>query len=107
VLGYLSCNLEVCSAEDPYETLTTRVHISKPTDDKGNPLETEKHMKWIASLSKGTVLLYTDGSRSIICDVGAGWIGFHKQESGLLRIFEGYCYLGRSMEVYDCRNNIE
>jgi hypothetical protein len=47
------------------------------------------------------VLLYTDGSRSIIGDVGAGWVGFHKQDSGLLRIFEGYCYLGRSMEVYD------
>jgi hypothetical protein len=47
------------------------------------------------------MLFYTDWSRSIIGDVGAGWVGFHKQDSGLLRIFEGYCYLGRSMEVYD------
>jgi hypothetical protein len=47
------------------------------------------------------VLLYTDGSRSTIGDVGTGWVGFHKQDSGLLRIFEGYCYLGISMEVYD------
>jgi hypothetical protein len=47
------------------------------------------------------VLLYTDGSRSIIGDVGAGWVGFHKQDSELLRILEGYCYFGRSMEVYD------
>jgi ribonuclease HI len=101
VSDYLSCNLEVRSAENPYEILTTRVHISKPTDDKGKQLETEKHSKWIDSLPKGTVLLYTDGSRSIIGDVGAGWVGFHKQDSGLLRIFEGYCYLGRSMEVYD------
>jgi hypothetical protein len=104
VSDYLSCNLEVRSAETPYEILTTRVHISKPTDDNGKQLETEKHSKWIDSLPKGTVLLYTDGSRSIIGDVGAGWAGFHKQDSGLLRIlriFEGYCYLGRSMEVYD------
>jgi ribonuclease HI len=66
-----------------------------------NLLEILKHSKWIDSLPKRTVLLYTDGSRSIIGDVGAGWVGFHKQDSGLLRIFEGYCYLGRSMEVYD------
>jgi hypothetical protein len=58
-------------------------------------------LKWIDSVSKGTVPLYTDGSRSIIGDVGAGLVGFHKQDSGLLRIFEGYYYLGRSMEVYD------
>jgi hypothetical protein len=56
--------------------LTTRVHISTPTDDKEKQLETEKHLKWIASLSKGTVLLYTDGSRSIIGDVSAGWEAF-------------------------------
>jgi hypothetical protein len=101
VSDYLSCNLEVYLAENPYEILKTRVHISNPTDDKGKQLETGKHLKWIASLSKETVLLYTDGSRSIICDVGAGWVGFHKQDSGLLRIFEGYCYLGKSMEVCD------
>jgi hypothetical protein len=101
VSDYLSCNPEVRSAENRYEILTTRVHISKPTDDKGKKLETEKQSKWIDSLSKETVLLYTDGSRSIIGDVGAGWVGFHKQDSGLLRIYEGYCYLGRSMEVYD------
>jgi hypothetical protein len=52
VSDYLSCNLEVRSAENPYEILTTRVHISKPTDDKGKQLETEKHLKWIASLQK-------------------------------------------------------
>jgi hypothetical protein len=61
---------------NPYEILTTRAHILKPTDDKGKQLETEKHLKWIDSLSKGTVFLYTDGSRSIIDDVGAGWVGF-------------------------------
>jgi hypothetical protein len=86
VSDYLSCNLEVRLAKNPYEILTTRVHISKPTDDKGKQLETEKHLKWIHSLSKGTVLLYADGSRSIIGD-GAGWVGFHKQDSGLLQIF--------------------
>jgi hypothetical protein len=101
VSDYLSCNLEVRPAENPYETLTARVHISKPTDDKGKQLETEKHLKWIASLSKGTVPLYTDGSGPIAGDVGAGWAGFHKQDSGLLWIFEGYCYLGRPMEAYD------
>jgi hypothetical protein len=45
VSDYLSCNLEVRSAENPYEILTTRVHISKPTDDKGKQLEAEKHLK--------------------------------------------------------------
>jgi hypothetical protein len=39
------------------------------------------------------------GSRSI-SDVGAGFVGFHKQDSGLQRFFEGYCYLFRSVEVY-------
>jgi hypothetical protein len=101
VSDYLSCNLEVRSAENPYEILAARVHILKPIDGKGKQLETEKHLKWIASLSKGTLLLYTDGSRPIIGDVGAGWVGFHKQDSGLLRMFEGYCCLCRSMEVYD------
>jgi hypothetical protein len=88
----------VISAENPYLVLTTRVHISKPIDDKGKQIETEKHLNWIASLPKGTVLLRTDGSRSIIGEVGAG---FHKPDSVLQRIFEGCCCLGRPMEVYD------
>jgi hypothetical protein len=49
------------------------------------------------------MLLYTHRSRSIFSDVGVGWVGFHKQDSRLLRIFEGYCYLGKSMEVYDAK----
>jgi hypothetical protein len=52
VSDYLSYNLEVRSAENPYEILTTRVHISNPAADKGKQLETEKHLKWITSLSK-------------------------------------------------------
>jgi hypothetical protein len=72
VSDYLSCNLEVRSAINPYEILITRVHISKPTDDKRKQLDPEKHLKWIHSLSKGTMLLYTDRLRPIIGDVGAG-----------------------------------
>jgi hypothetical protein len=95
VSDYLSCNLEVRSAENPYEILTTRVYISKPTGDKGKQLETKKHLKWIASLSKGTVLLYTDGSRSIIGDVGAGWVGFTNK-------ILGYCeYLKATATLVD------
>jgi hypothetical protein len=34
VSDYLLYNLELCSAENSYDILITRVHISKPTNDK-------------------------------------------------------------------------
>jgi hypothetical protein len=61
VSDYLLCNLKVRSPENPYEILTTRVQISKPTDDKEKQLEMEKHSKCIDLVPKGTVLLYTAG----------------------------------------------
>ena len=49
----------------------------------------------------GTIVAYTDGSRNANGQIGAGWIILETTVNGMKVLTEGFCNLGKRMEVFD------
>lgn len=101
VSGYLTQRIESRSFENPVDFPFHGNTIGRPSSDKEKEKIRKCHEAWIKSLQPGSLILYTDGSRSSAGHVGAGWqINKHTQ-AGLTMLKEGSCYLGNQMEVFD------
>jgi hypothetical protein len=59
------------------------------------------HERWLLSLSEGTAIMYTDGSRTNDGCIGAGWSIGRISNGKIQFMIDGFCYLGMKMEVYD------
>jgi hypothetical protein len=75
------------------------VHISKNNADL-------IHKSWLDTLADGTLVIYTDGSRSEGGLTGAGWIITEVQNHELKTSVTEHCHLGNRMEVFDAVDEV-
>jgi hypothetical protein len=66
----------------------------------------EIHERWLLSLSEGTAIMYTDGSRTNDGYIGAGWSIGLISNGKIQFMIDGFCYLGMKMEVYDAEPHV-
>lgn len=101
VSDYLSDRLECRSRPNFVNIKPNIIHLKRPQSEKEKENTIETHKRWIHTLRPGAVVIYSDGSRSISGKIGAGWVAYQATGHELEKLFEGSCYLGQRMEVFD------
>lgn len=63
--------------------------------------ETAAHQTWIATLPPGTILLYTDGSKSAKGETSSAWHCIEWEPLRWTTLFEGKCSIGTQEDIED------
>ena len=75
---------------------TTIISIEDPEDGRN------KHQEYLHKLNPGTILLYTDGSKSVRGGCGSAWSIFEQNGNQTSpELVSGSCAIGEKAEVYD------
>jgi ribonuclease HI len=101
VSEYLDDRLEDRTHKSLVSITPLIIHHKKPQSDDEKKAAVKTHRGWIRSLKSQTIVIYTDGSRSMSSYIGAGWVIYQKIGDELRKTGEGHCALGNRMEVFD------
>ena len=101
VSEYTNSRIESRNNENPVDLPIRSLQIGRPKSEKDKEKIRDSHHEWMDSLPLGSLIIYTDGSRSNEGDIGAGWKTYIIAENGIKALREGNCYLGSRMEVFD------
>lgn len=73
--------------------------LSQPVIGVGKELEAERHMQWLQTLGKGTILQFPNGSKSEHGTVSSAWHSIEVTEQAMHTHVESGCQIGTWTDI--------